>query len=448
MKTSKVKPSAKAPGPSYLNRTMEMKRHILIAIFLFLALTSNGQEQRVTIAFDCQEETPTLTLVEGKGALFYFPEDVEKYRGKYYLHTDAHVINIDPSSKLDKDFNRMAFRANDQNSEWLAGSKPLGNNALIGQSMLSNKEAPLSFKWGKRAYVFISVNEKKKTDKNSTLFLIVLPTPPEDTLISKIDKPVFNVVDDTICGILTIRRTGRCIIDSVYVEGKKAPTTYNTKNEPKDKAYYNNDPYALVEIRCPWNRKSKDLNVVVFMTRFNDDSTMTPCQEELIVEPFEKSFFAWYWWLIGIIVLALMVFLSILIFKRSKRGPTPSRYDDIPTQRQFMKLKKENEKLYTELEREKTRSEEICKEMKVEAEKRLHAMEKHYHEELENLQTEIERLKIPTQAAIDEAMFISKCNDLLEEIQNIRTTTKGKPELAELDKQLRELEKIVIIQKP
>ena len=55
------------------------------------------------------------------------------------------------------------------------------------------------------------------------------------------------------------------------------------------------------------------------------------------------------------------------------------------------------------------------------AEYRIHDMEK----KINTLQMEIERLKIPTQAAIDEAMFISKCNNLLEEIEKIRMTLKG-----------------------
>lgn len=417
-----------------------IKHLFVISILLLAAMAANGQEGKATLSFDCQQKEPTLTL-NGDGMLYHWNSQHEKYKGTYYLFTDVHTIGIDPSSKLFDRNSLLVFKDNDKNSKWFSDTTCLGNDYRINNTRLQNaasKDQQICFKWGQHAYLFISSNANKQPMKSQTLFLVVLPTPPEDTLITKVETSL-NTENDSLNGTITIHRTGRVIIDSVYVEGEKAYTIFNPKLETNDKPYYRNIAFAQVEIHRSWGKKNKYLNVVVYMKRFNDDSTITPCQEELQVELFEKTLSTWYWWLIGIIVLAMVVFLSILMVKNLKREAD----DDVPTQKQFMRLKKENEKLYSDLEQERKHCEIICDEMTKKAEYRIHDMEK----KINTLQMEIERLKIPTQAAIDEAMFISKCNNLLEEIEKIRMTLKGKPELSELDEQLRNLEKIVIIKK-
>lgn len=434
---------------------------LLFGISLFFHMACFGQMVNdLTISFDCKANPPVLTM-EGSGTLYHYAEQTSQYRGIYYLFTDEREVEIDSESKLGKDCN-IVFEKNDSVSKWnLEDSAEwvLGKSGKwvmdkfdpknVNQDMLSH--ASISFTWHERAHLLVNANSKGQADKNKTLFLVVLPMPPQDTLFSSIEKNI--VVDKTngnLSGTVTINRTGRIVIDSVYVEDQKAPTTYHDGQHDHDTPYYRNEGFATVEIQQDWTSKTKDIGLTVFYTHFNNDGTLTHgLQKDFRINLFEKSFFAKYWWIFAaIVVILLHVFI---IIRHVKRG----------SQLQIGTLKQENKRLTQELKKEHDNFlHEKEKRAKLEKDnmhqiKELDAMHHRFIESehecadfkdiITKLQREIESLKRPTQARIDEAKYRQKCVTLQNEIKKIRESLKSNPSSVELNEKLRNLEKIIII---
>lgn len=415
---------------------------VTLCILLLTGIVSQGQESVVTIAFDCQQDPPSVTLLDGKGTLYHYRKEQTKfYRSIYYLHTDAQTIKIDPQSKLSNGY-YLAFNTSDHISTWYSNNKTLGNDVRISQSQLNSKG--ISFRWEEHADVLISTKyrDNDSIDNKHRVYLVVLPTPPKDTLISSVEKDI--VVDKrrgTIRGSVTLHRTGRIIIDSVFVEGVKAKATYSKDHLNRDVPYYGNNGFAEVEIRRPWPPRIKELNLTIYHTLFNSNGDMTPSQMDLKIDLFEgrEPFFAKYWWVFVLLGLAGLVLILIINWIRRNNDPDSVQH----LRNEIKQLTKENERLSRalvfcnhQLESLKTENTWLKKQ---ENNNKLN-----YIERIDELEKEVKRLSQPTQAAIDEAAFLQKCDQLIEEIEIIRRPLHGNPALADLDEKLRQLEKIII----
>lgn len=406
---------------------------------------SRGQDSIVTIAFDCQRVEPTVSLYDGDGVLNHYRDQTELYRGIYYLFTDASVIRIAPKSKLYERYN-LAFHKCDSISEWYSyDTNSLGNDFLIRQAML-DKVKNISFRWKERANLLISTEKRDGGDNQHNLYLVVLPMFPEDTLFSSIDKDVIVDKDNGIVsGSVTLHRTSRIIIDSVYVDGKKANVSYKDHLD-RDVPYYGNDGYAQVEIQCPWTRWKKDIRLTVFFKEFNKNGNLMPNQTDVELGFSESTFFEKYWWLLSVIgiVFLILVLTVILLIRRINRGNI-SGESSYQLRTRIRQLTKENERLTKDLRNAqqqlgnaKNRVEDLQKQA---------SLNTTYQEKIRHLEKEVERLSQPTQAAIDEATFKQKCEQLIMEIERIRESLRGNTAMAEIDGKLRVLEKIVHITK-
>ncbi len=417
---------------------------VTLCFLLLMGINSQGQESVVTLTFDCQQTPPSVTLLDGKGTLYHYrKEPTERYRSIYYLHTDAQTIRIDPQSKLSKGY-YLAFNTSDSNSTWYSDGTTLGNDVRINQYQLNYKS--ISFRWKEHADVFISTKyrENDSIDNKHRVYLVVLPTPPKDTLISSVEKDI--VVDKrrgTIRGSVTLHRTGRIIIDSVFVEGVKAKATYSKDHLNRDVPYYGNNGFAEVEIRRPWPPRIKELNLTIYHTLFNSNGDMMPSQMDLKIDLFEgrEPFFAKYWWVFVLLGLAGLVLMLIINRIRRNNGPDSVQH----LRNEIKQLTKENEHFSRALVKtnELLKSAEI---KNIELQKQAD-LSISYQEQIQTLNQEVERLSQPTQAAIDEASFLQKCNQLVEEIEKIKESLHGNPAMAELDEKLRQLQKIIFITK-
>lgn len=440
-----------------------MKRIPILLLLLVLAIAVQAQDSSVTITFDGQKDPPTVSLVEGEGTLYHYSKQSDiKYRGIYYLFTDAPVVKIAPNSRL-ANKRYLSFDTNDKNSEWLKNETTiLGNDTFITQSMLDDKNT-ISFKWDVRAHLLISAMDYGRSDKNHTLLLVVLPMPPQDTMITKIDKYV--TVDKESCminGFVTIHRTGRIIIDSVYVEGRKAHTTFHNGSHEHDTPYYRNEGFADVTIHCPWDQESREIDLVVYFKRFNDKGTMDRIHTDFKLSLFEKSFFSKYWWAIVvviIVVLAIVALVILLIRKNSNAGPSSG--DTIKLQKEIEMLKRERCLLEDKAEREEQKRQEcehhLVKELE-QKEKEISKLmndqkciEKEYehrlHERLMKKEEEIRKM-MASQENREREEFVQKCEELINEIEKVRAKGyKDNASLTALDDRLMALERIIIIKK-
>ena len=180
-------------------------------MLICLSVSAYCQDDKIVIGFNCQVEPPTMTLIEGEGNLYHYAGQFQKYRGIYYLFTDMSTVKITSSSKLYKGL-KMMFNTYDDKSEWLlndGSDMPEGNSAVITQKMIDEGGGAM-FRWEERAHLLISASDRNKEDPKHTLFLIVLPMPPDDILFSEV-IPSLKVDKDscTISGNVTIYRTGR-----------------------------------------------------------------------------------------------------------------------------------------------------------------------------------------------------------------------------------------------
>lgn len=442
-----------------------MKKLFTLYVLLVLALAAHAQDSIVTIKFDCRQQSPTITLIDGDAALYPYANQTNQYRKIYYLFTDAPIIKISPSSKLTETFGMgMTFNPYDHRSEWIIDDTvSKGNYAIISQKKLDRHT--VSFRWEERAHLLISAKGRNQPDKNNTLFLVVLPEPPEDTLIANIDKYIsVDKEKGLVGGHIIIHRTGRIIIDSIYAEGKKAYTTFRKDHQNRDTPYYRKEAFAQVEIDCPWDPQSEQIDLTVFCTRFNADGTMThhpiPLGVDLFehqipsgVDLFEKSSVQKHWWIVAIIALVLLVLAVVFLLLRPKNTS-----EDSALFKKLMKirsenggLRKENEKLRKIIIDRNNHIDALLLQFKAEHEKTRHDYEsslakvKHkYDDALNELEKENEQLKHPKQAIIDEATFIEKCDILIKAISALRAELKDNPELNE---KLRKLEQLVMIKK-
>lgn len=464
MKTCSVTPSAKAPGQSYSKPMKTMKRITTLLLLLVLAIAVQAQDPSVTITFDGQKDPPTVSLVEGEGTLYHYYNQSDRYRGIYYLYTDASVVKMAPKSRLANRSCYLSFDTNDRKSEWLKNDTTiLGNDAVITQSMLDDMY-PISFKWEERAHLLISAMDYDQLDNRYTLLLIVLPMPPQDTIITKIDKDI--TVDKDSCminGSVTIHRTGRIIIDSVYVEGEKANTTYHYGSHKRDTPYYRNEGFANVKIQCPWNQESSELDLVVYFTRFNDNGTMDHSHTDFKLSLFEKSFFAKYWTAIVVVILVLLAIVALVILLIRRNSNAGSSSGDIrKLEKEIDKLKKERRRLEDEcaervamarkeyehrLKDQLQQKEEEIRELKDHQKCIKKEYESRFEDQLARKEVEISQL-MAAQESKQEEEFAQKCEELINEIERIRAMGyKDNASLAALDDRLRALERIIFIKK-
>ena len=441
MTTSTALHSAKVHGLLYYKPMKTLKYIVSIILFSVLTMTAFGQQSgsKVSISFNYYSAPTAITMNGDSATLFhYYTNQTSEYRGIYYLFTDVHQIEIAPDSKLAKECT-LKFNPYDTESVWILGDT-LPNSTIITQNNLMNKR-PLSFKWNERAHLLINANNRGEPDKSKTLFLVVLPMPPEDTCFFSFKNDIrVDKKNGTLSGSVTLYRTGRVVIDSVYVEGGKAPTTFRNGSGKHDSPYYRKQNDAKVEIDRQWTPGTKDIGLIVFFRQFNNDGTITTNQKEIRIDLFEKSFFENYWWVFAALGIALLV-LAILIILRNRRNNNPESIRQLRSK--IKQLTLENERLSKTLVKTNDRlksAESKNRELQKQSDLSIS-----YQEQIQTLKQEVERLRQPTQAAIDEATFLQKCDQLLEEIEKIREPLHGNPAMADLNEKLRQLEKIIII---
>ena len=398
---------------------MKPTRHIILLFALLLAATASlAKNANVTIAFDCLGKTPTVNLVSGDGALFYYGQNSD-YKGIYYLFTDAPVVNIAKGSKLAPGYDKLAFDENDSRSVWIAGGDTIGNGALIYQKLLDSGKK-VAFSWSERAHLLISAADRQKISRNYTLFVVVLPMPPENALIGVKDSLTVDRDKDLITGSVTLYRTGRVIIDSVYVEGKKAPTTFRKSKSNKDTPYYREEGFAQVEVNCPW-RQDGAIALSVFCTRFNNDGTMAPWTENLVIshsdEGHKKSGLIVPWWVVVVLAIVIAALIVAVWLGFRKREQIPFIVND----RELQQLREKLAHL-TKQQAQLTKENERLKKMRTSQPQSV-------------------------QVIIDETSFAQKCDTLFEEIEKIRSELQGNPTFRDVDEKLRILEKTIIIER-
>ena len=438
MTTSTAQHSAKVHGQLYYESMKTSKYIVLILLLTVLSLAAFGQRSscKVSISFNYYSAPTAITLTGDSATLFHYTNQTSEYRGIYYLFTDVHQIEIAADSKLAKGCT-LTFNPYDTESVWISGDT-LPNNTVIDQNKLNGH--PFSFKWNERAHLLINANYRGEPDKSKTLFLVVLPMPPEDTCFSSIINDIrVDKRNGTLSGTVTLYRTGRVVIDSVYVEGEKAPTTFRNGASDHDTPYYRKQTDAKVKIDRQWIPGTEDIGLTVFFRQFNNDGTITNNQKDIRIDLFGNSFFEEYWWAFVALGIALLVLAIMLIFRR-RRNNNPESIQQL--QSKIKQLTKENERFSRALVKanELLKSAEIKnRELQKQADLSIS-----YQEQIQTLNQEVERLSQPTQAAIDEATFLQKCDQLIEEIEKIRGPLHGNPAMADLDEKLRQLEKIII----
>lgn len=260
----------------------------LTAVLLACLLWASAQTHRYCPML--QYNNGRLTLLCGPGALYDLGGDENARKQNlahiYYLFTDEPFIYIycDYTPGGSYGYTNLAILNSDTNDYWyygVEGFSPMPERTISCRTV--QESTLFGLHWNERVEVLFDTKDHQNKSHAYTVELVILPTPPYGTNITRCTIEDKNIQDGLLTGDLIIERTGSIVFDSFQIDGiSQHEVTYNS-GKKRDTPFYRIDSHAKIALRQPVAPNQRNLTVTAFYRILQPDGSITNRSEDIIV---------------------------------------------------------------------------------------------------------------------------------------------------------------------